>query len=188
MAAAKAKVNINFASFIWQKINRKIVWLVLAIILAALGVYLLRGQIVSLKNKIFLPANNAVVTTTDNNSNADSQAATDIAGNEDSELIDLSFSEGASSSSTPTSTDGLINEPEKIIIYLIVKDTPTGWLNLRENPSKNAKILTQVNSGDKFEATEKQEIAGDEYSWYKILVDENISGWIYGQYITEIEG
>lgn len=181
--AIEEKVNVNFAKFIWQKINRKIVWLVLIIILAAFSAYLLRPQIMILKNKIIATSNNKAMVTNVNDLVSNEVAdGLDISGNIDNELINLSFSEGGNSSTTATSTEG------EVVIYLIIKDTPTGWLNLREIPSKSAKILTQVNSGDKFEAVEKQTVAGDSYDWYKVIVDDKISGWIYGQYITEIEG
>jgi hypothetical protein len=183
--AIEEKINVNFTKFIWQKINRKIVWLVLIIILAVFSAYLLRSQIMILKNRIITTSDNKAIVTNVNDL-VTNEAVDDfvISGNIDNELIDLSFSDGGNSSSTATST----GVEEVVVIYLIVKDTPTGWLNLRENPSKSAKILTQVNSGDKFEAVEKQTVAGDSYDWYKVIVDDKISGWIYGQYITEIEG
>jgi len=105
------------------------------------------------------------------------------------EETSLSFGEAENMLAT-TSTDLPVatTSPEASILYINIKTTPTGWLNVREIASKSAKILTQVNSGDKFEALEKKSVVGDDYDWYKIKVDGDIGGWVYGQYVNEIEG
>jgi uncharacterized protein YgiM (DUF1202 family) len=90
------------------------------------------------------------------------------------------------SSSTDSLTDDLIPAPVASK-QLLIKETPTGWLNLRQEPKTTAKILTKVQTNDKFEFLEKQTIAGDDYDWYSIETIDGTKGWVYGEYVTEID-
>lgn len=62
-----------------------------------------------------------------------------------------------------------------------IKETETGYLNVRESASTTAAILTKINPGEKYELLEENE-AGD---WYKIQVDDNTAGWIATRYATK---
>jgi hypothetical protein len=64
-------------------------------------------------------------------------------------------------------------------------------VRIREKPSINSNILSVVNKGDVIfilDRSDRAEIidAMDEY-WFKVKF-ENISGWIYGYYITSFSG
>ena len=66
-------------------------------------------------------------------------------------------------------------EPEKVII----KDTETGWLNVREGPSTAYNIITQVLPGEKFE------LIDEDNNWTNIKISEEIEGWAYSKYIEK---
>lgn len=59
--------------------------------------------------------------------------------------------------------------------YVLIKDTPTGWLRVREEPTLNASESGRVNPGDKFPLLEEQE------GWYKIKI-ATMEGWISSTY------
>ena len=58
-----------------------------------------------------------------------------------------------------------------------IKETPTGWLRVREEPNAEASESAKVNPGDKFD------ILGEEAGWIKIEYEKNKTGWISGQYV-----
>jgi len=60
--------------------------------------------------------------------------------------------------------------------YIVIKDTPTGWLRVREEASVNASESARVNPGEKFELIEEQT------DWYKIKYDTNKEGWVSAVY------
>lgn len=61
---------------------------------------------------------------------------------------------------------------------VIIKDTPTGWLRVREEPSITASEAARVNPGDKYELLEEKE------GWYKIEYQKGKEGWISSEYST----
>lgn len=61
-------------------------------------------------------------------------------------------------------------------IMIKIKDTPTGFLRVRSNPSVNASESAQVKPGDLFEVLEEQD------GWYKISYEKDKQGWIFAQY------
>jgi hypothetical protein len=65
--------------------------------------------------------------------------------------------------------------------YVIIKDTPTGWLRVREEPSINASEEAKVKPKDKFELLE------EENGWYKIRYEKDKEGWVSGQYSEKVE-
>lgn len=77
--------------------------------------------------------------------------------------------------SSPTTT---IKKP-----YVEIKDTPTGFLRVRQTPSTSAKEMGQVHPGDKYPLLSQQS------SWYEISVDleATASGWISSQYADKFE-
>lgn len=61
-------------------------------------------------------------------------------------------------------------------VFVVVKDTPTGWLRVREEPSVAASESAKVNPGDKFELLEEKS------GWQKIEYIAGKFGWVSGQY------
>lgn len=66
------------------------------------------------------------------------------------------------------------NSNEKTIV--IIKDTPTGWLRVREESSVNASESAKVNPKDTFKLLEEKD------GWYKIEYEKGKIGWVSGQY------
>jgi len=83
---------------------------------------------------------------------------------------------------TPTGT-GLV-EPAKP--YALIKDTPTGYLNVRLDANKTASKAGEVKPGEKYAFTKTAtDSAGT--VWYEIKYDGTNLGWISGQYVTKVE-
>lgn len=59
---------------------------------------------------------------------------------------------------------------------VIIKDTPTGFLRVRSDPTVNASESARVKPGDKFEVLEEKD------GWYKIPYQSGKEGWISAQY------
>lgn len=80
----------------------------------------------------------------------------------------------ASTSATvkPTDSAKKSTEPVKVII----SDTPTGYLRVREEPTVNASESAQVKPGDTFPLLEEQT------GWYKIEYEKGKTGWVSAQY------
>ncbi len=93
---------------------------------------------------------------------------------------DESASESATPSPSPkikesTSSAELLEKP-----YVKIKDTPTGWLNVRSEAStfgKEETILTKVHPGETYKFIESNETG-----WYKIEYEKDKEGWISGKY------
>ncbi|MCA9372399.1 PEGA domain-containing protein [Candidatus Woesebacteria bacterium] len=62
---------------------------------------------------------------------------------------------------------------------LTILDTPTGFLNVRVEPSLDGEQVTQIKPGEIYEFTEQD---GD---WYKITLADGTEGWVFGDYIEE---
>ncbi len=67
--------------------------------------------------------------------------------------------------------------------YVEVKDTPTGFLRVRQEPNTSAKEVGRVKPGEKYQLLEK--LSG----WYQITIDLDAtsSGWISAQYADKFE-
>lgn len=65
--------------------------------------------------------------------------------------------------------------------YAIVKDTPTGFLRLRMEPSTTATEVAKLNPGEKFS------IIGEESGWYELIYSSSQNGWASAQYLTKVE-
>lgn len=66
--------------------------------------------------------------------------------------------------------------------YVEIKDTPTGWLRVRLEPSTTATEAAKVKPGEKYKFKEATETG-----WYKIEYEEGKEGWISGRYATKYE-
>ncbi len=60
-------------------------------------------------------------------------------------------------------------------IVVVIKETPTGWLRVREEPSLSASETAKVKPGERFEFLEEKE------GWYKIRFDGK-EGWVSSVY------
>jgi len=65
--------------------------------------------------------------------------------------------------------------------YVLIKETPTGWLRVRLEPSVNASEAAKVKPGEKYPFLE------EESGWFKISYEEGKEGWISGQYASKVE-
>lgn len=81
-----------------------------------------------------------------------------------------------SKTSTPTSTPGVVTDPNKVLIL----DTPTGWLRVRETPG--GAEIGKVNPGEKYPYISEQ--APD---WVKIEYQTGKQGWVSSQYVKKIK-
>lgn len=64
---------------------------------------------------------------------------------------------------------------------LKILDTPTGFLNVREEPSTGAKKITEVNPKDSYEYLEIKN------NWYKIKLKDGDEGWVLGEYVQALD-
>jgi len=60
-----------------------------------------------------------------------------------------------------------------------IKQTPTGWLNVRKLPSTSSEILTKVFPGESYPFSEVKN------GWYNILLKDLTEGWVSGEYVVE---
>ncbi|MBI3955421.1 PEGA domain-containing protein [Candidatus Gottesmanbacteria bacterium] len=83
----------------------------------------------------------------------------------------------ATSSSTAKSIDGAtLAKP-----YVVIKDTPTGFLRVRSGPVTTATETAQIKPGDKYS------LLGEESGWYKISYETGKDGWISARYADKME-
>jgi hypothetical protein len=78
---------------------------------------------------------------------------------------------------TPTGVS--VNDPAKP--YVIIKDTPTGFLRVRFEPSTQASETARVKPGEKYPLLDTRN------GWFQISIDATLNGWISGQYGTKVE-
>lgn len=62
---------------------------------------------------------------------------------------------------------------------IVILDTPTDWLNVREGPGTNNPIITKVYPGEIYPQLEESG------NWYKIQLGDSQQGWIYSQYANK---
>jgi len=65
--------------------------------------------------------------------------------------------------------------------FILIKDTPTGFLRVRADASVNASESGQLKPGDRGELMEEQ---GD---WYRIKYAGDKTGWVFSQYAQKVE-
>ncbi len=92
-------------------------------------------------------------------------------------------SQKATASATPQPNVTGKKEPSISVtpakLTITIKDTPTGFLRVREEPSVAASEEAQVKPGEKFNVLEEQN------GWYKINYEANKEGWVSGQYVEK---
>ena len=67
-----------------------------------------------------------------------------------------------------------ITSPQKTLTIL---DTPTGFLNVRDDSSTSGNKVTEVSPGEKYEYTDEKE------GWYLIKLKDGDEGWVSGDYV-----
>jgi len=73
----------------------------------------------------------------------------------------------------------IIEEEEEEITIVVVKDTPTGWLRVREGPSIDYIAIDKVYPGESFPLLEEVE------GWCKIEIEGRVNGWVSANYIVK---
>lgn len=63
---------------------------------------------------------------------------------------------------------------------VLIKQTETGWLNVRESNSGQSKEISKVNPGEKYEMIE------EENGWIKIKLNDGKIGWISAKYAEKV--
>lgn len=85
---------------------------------------------------------------------------------------------------TPTKAAGGTADPAKP--FVTIKDTPTGFLRVRMEPSTAATESAQVKPGEKYTIVDSEEDAKGT-TWYQINYDGTNTGWISGTYADKTE-
>jgi len=75
--------------------------------------------------------------------------------------------------------------PEPAKPYVLIKETPTNFLRVRNSPPSGVE-LAQVKPGEKFPLLEEK-VLPDESVWYKITYTQGKEGWVSGQYAEKVE-
>jgi hypothetical protein len=78
---------------------------------------------------------------------------------------------------TPTGISG----PNPVKPYVIIKETPTGFLRVRTEPTTQSSESARVNPGETYPYLDTKN------GWFQISVSESLNGWISGQYGTKVE-
>ncbi len=66
-------------------------------------------------------------------------------------------------------------------VFIVVKDTPTGWLRVRDDASVAASETAKIKPKDKFELLEEKN------GWYKIAYENGKMGWVLAEYMEKQE-
>lgn len=69
--------------------------------------------------------------------------------------------------------------PEKP--YVVIKDTPTGFLRVRSEPTTSSSESARVNPGETYH------LFDEDSGWYEISYDGSNKGWVSGQYADKVE-
>lgn len=76
-------------------------------------------------------------------------------------------------STTPT--------PSVVVKKLRIRETETGWLNVRATPSPSGTRVTRVSPRTEYEYKDMKD------GWYLIVIDAKTEGWVLGEYIELIK-
>ena len=106
------------------------------------------------------------------------EEATDSAEVDEEEETAVEEDEDAEPTATPT-PKAKVTPPATP--YVEIKDTPTGFLRVREDSSTDSEELIKVDPGDFFPYIE------EENGWYKIEYEDGEEGWISGVYADLVE-
>lgn len=81
-----------------------------------------------------------------------------------------------SGSLTPTTTAKTTPSNK---LFITIRETGTGFLRVRSEPTINSSESAQVKPGDKFEVLDQDS------GWYKINYTDSKTGWVSGQYVDK---
>lgn len=95
--------------------------------------------------------------------------------------IQLALAPGQEVPSGTASPTGTVQTKEIKKPYVLIKDTPTGFLRVRMEPSTSATEAAQVKPGEKYPYLEEKN------GWFKITYESGKSGWISGTYAEKVE-
>jgi hypothetical protein len=89
-----------------------------------------------------------------------------------------------SSVTTTTTTESIIEETafntgDKFIKIIIINDTETGWLNIRNGAGSSYPILAKVYPGEEYGVIEERS------GWQKIRLSDGREGWLSAKYTQE---
>ena len=84
----------------------------------------------------------------------------------------------ATASAATTSAGGQTATPDKP--YVVIKNTPTGWLRVRLGPSTTATEAGKVNPGEKYPLLDEQS------GWDQIKLPDK-TGWVSDSYVEKIK-
>jgi len=74
--------------------------------------------------------------------------------------------------------DLVIEEQE----FILIKNTPTGWLNVRRDPDINSEIIAKVNGGEKFIVLTSTIAKKGSSGWHQISLTDGRIGWVSAEY------
>ena len=94
-------------------------------------------------------------------------------------IADSEIPSSSSAVLTPSPQITGTNDMEKP--YVIIKDTPTGFLRVRNNSSSAGIEVAQVKPGDKYPFLEAKD------TWFKISYEKDKEGWISEKYAEKVE-
>lgn len=86
----------------------------------------------------------------------------------------------AGSGQAKATTNGGASTGTAKSIMIRIKETPTGWLRVRSEPSVGASESAKVNPGESYALIEEQP------NWYKILFNDEQEGWVAAQYSEKV--
>ncbi len=79
---------------------------------------------------------------------------------------------------TPTVSSTPEASPQAMVT---VKETETGYLNVREGASTATAIIKQIKPGESYQLLEENE----DGTWIKLQIDDNTAGWVNAKYIEK---
>lgn len=89
-------------------------------------------------------------------------------------LFSLAIDQAQQKTITPSNSEATSSAPLKKSM-VVVKDTPTGWLRVRESPSLGASESARINIGESYVLLDEQD------GWYKIQIKDK-TGWVSSVY------
>lgn len=84
-----------------------------------------------------------------------------------------------------TPSASITAKPEPAKPYVLIKETETGFLRVRNSPPSGTE-LAKVKPGEKYSFLEEKELP-DKSIWYKIAYQEGKEGWISAKYAQKVE-
>jgi hypothetical protein len=69
----------------------------------------------------------------------------------------------------------------ELVQKVIILDTPTGFLRVRESASLNSSQITTVTPGEEYD------LVSEEEGWFQISLPEEGNGWVSTEYVQKVE-